>query len=215
MKYPLILFMVVMIMSFFSCKSSEQKFWGWFAKNEKKLYDFENNQAALFNELAKQMHKVNSDLTFEFGPKRDDGTREFVISANGIQSAFPYVEFLHNCAPQFEKWKIIKFRPARYPLNELTYENITIKADDIKFLLFKDENPEKVGIMLFIKGYNKINENKFRAIGFLFLDQALGEYDVEMIVGTIEFESIQSKNYDKSIPIKELAKNINAYFIKH
>src|SRR4051812_44636605 len=82
--------------------SPESDFWAWFKKEDVKLFAFESNQEAVFNSLDAAIHRVNPDLTFEFGPVQD-GRREFVISAGGIQSAFPAVESLHRAAPDLAR----------------------------------------------------------------------------------------------------------------
>ena len=66
----------------------ERVFWEWFQTNENALFDFEKDRERTFDRIAAEMHKLNSNLTFEFGPK-EDGRREFTISADGIRSAFP------------------------------------------------------------------------------------------------------------------------------
>lgn len=71
----------------------EQSFWAWFQNNQDFLFDFEKDQERVFDRLATEMHKVNPSLTFEFGPK-EDGRREFTISADGIRKAFPAVQAL-------------------------------------------------------------------------------------------------------------------------
>ena len=91
----------------------EAEFWKWFQDHEKELYDFEKDQQRVFGQLNGALAKVDADLTFEFGPKEQDGKREFVISAGGIRSAFPKVEALWLAAPKLERWVVIKFRPRR------------------------------------------------------------------------------------------------------
>ena len=67
MKKKLIL-LGVMIMGLFSCsfqKTDEEKFWNWFCKNSQMIYDFESNQEVIFDKIQEQLHKINSNLTFE------------------------------------------------------------------------------------------------------------------------------------------------------
>jgi hypothetical protein len=71
--------------------------------------NFESNQEAIFDELNRQLNKVNSDLTFEFGPILN-GKREFVVTADGIAAAFPAVEAHVQAAPTFDDWTIVAFR---------------------------------------------------------------------------------------------------------
>ena len=87
---------------------AEGTFWQWFIQNENRLHALEADQEVIFDEILAAMHKVHEDLTFEFSPISSDGQREFVISADGIQAAFPAVEALYQTAPKLERWKWIK-----------------------------------------------------------------------------------------------------------
>lgn len=184
----------------------ETEFWKWFQSHETELYDFEKDQAKVFASLNAAFKKISPDLTFEFGPKKSDGRREFVISAGGIKAAFPKVEALCAAAPKLDRWIVVKFRPRRKDINDLQYNDKKVKAEDVRYSLFKDEKPGKVGIMIFLPGYQKgAEKGDFGQIGYLFLDEALGEYDVEMKVGAIVFEERTSKYFAQSQPLAELA----------
>lgn len=200
-----------MAFSIFGAKasSSEDAFWKWFVKNEQRLFEFEVDQETIFDELTRMMKQVNSDLTFEFGPVRE-GKREFVVSAGGIKSAFPAVEALHDKAPTLPRWVWVKYRPRRLPLNDLEYGGKEIKADDVNYLLAKDG--DKVGVVLFFDGYNVEDKKTFAPIGYLFLDEALGEYAVETQVGFIEFQGRDSRYFSQSHPLKELPGQFDEHF---
>jgi hypothetical protein len=182
--------------------SGEETFWIWFAANEARLFSFEKNQEVIFDELGAQMKRVNADLTFEFGPVKN-GRREFVISAGGIRTAFPSVEALYNKAPSLQRWVWVKYRPRRLPINDLNYGGKSVKADDVRYLLTKDG--DKVGIVLFFDGYKETEKGIFGQIGYLFLDEALGEFSVETWVGFIEFHGHDSKYFAQSHPLRELS----------
>jgi hypothetical protein len=77
------LFMILSLLSGSARASAEDEFWKWFQSNEARLYTFESNREAVFDELAKKINAVNRDLTFEFSSVKKDGCREFVISAGG------------------------------------------------------------------------------------------------------------------------------------
>ena len=206
---------IILIMGFFSFKnadasSSEETFWKWFQKNENMIFHFENNQEKIFNELASQMNKINSDLTFEFGPIKSTGKREFVISAGGIKASFPNVESLYSTAPTLKNWVFIKYRPRRNPLNDLEYGGVSVSVEDVHYKMFKDN--DKVGIIVFLNGYNEEQKDIYGNISYLFLDEALGEYDIETKVGFIEFHGRESKYYEGAFPLKELANDFDAYF---
>ena len=181
--------------------SPEANFWTWFAANEAQLFSWESDRDAVFGRLAEAMAKVHPDLTFEFGPICE-GKREFVISAAGIKAAFPAVEALYAQAPPLKRWSWIKFRPRRPDLHDIEFEGKKVRADDVHFLLARDE--PKVGIVLFFDGYSDTEKTTFGQIGYLFLDEALGELAVETQVGFIEFQARDSKYFEHASPLAEL-----------
>nr|WP_293389359.1 hypothetical protein [Nevskia sp.] len=189
--------------------ASEDTFWQWFTKNDGRLFSFETNQEAIFDELSHEMGHVNRDLTFEFGPVLPSGQREFVISAGGIKSAFPSVEALYAKAPKLKHWVWVKFRPRRVPINDVEFGGKSIPAKDVHYLLAKDG--DKAGIVLFFDGYNEKEKTTFGQIGYLYLDEALGEYAVEMQVGFIEFQPRTSKYFSKAAPLSELRAHFDEY----
>lgn len=205
MTFILRITLTAMIFSLFTSKSKatpEEDFWGWFSKNDGMLFSFEKDQEKIFDRLAAEMKKVNSSLTFEFGPIKD-GKREFVISADGIKDAFPAVEQLYAAAPKLDRWIWIKFRPRRSPM-DIEYGEVKVKADDV----FCTVEPDgiKAGITLFIRGYQPEREKAYRGIAFLMLDQALGEYDVETKVGFIQTKDFSEKSELEKKPLKEVTK---------
>jgi len=157
-----------------------QNFWKWFQGNEGALFDFEKDRDRTFDRLSAEMHKVDPSLTFEFGPKQN-GHREFVISADGIRSAFPAVEALFAAAPKLPRWTFIKFRPRRPPY-DITYGGVSVHAAAV--LARAELHGATADITLFMPGYSDSN-SAYTAIAYLLLDQALGEYDVETRVGQV------------------------------
>ncbi|HEX8813673.1 MAG TPA: hypothetical protein VF742_16930 [Terracidiphilus sp.] len=181
--------------------STEDKFWKWFRKNEDTLFNFEQDQERIFDQLGSQMHEIHSSLTFEFSPI-ENNQREFVISADGIKDAFPAVEALYAAAPSLPRWKVIKFRPRREPA-DITYEALTVKASDV--LIRVEQNGGLIGLFVYVPGYTKEAHYKYAAIVYLMLDQALGEYEVETKVGGIRIDSIDRAE-GRTITLAELPK---------
>lgn len=201
----LVLLSLLTNMPIFAKETKEQVFWRWFVANEDRLFQFEKDQESTFDQLDNAMAKVHEDLTFEFGPVRTDGTREFVISAGGLKAVFPSVESLHRAAPELKRWKFIKYRQRRTPINDIEYGGVEVKAKEVHYAVFKDEAPGKIGIMLYLDGYAKgEKEGVLGQIGYLFLDEALGEFDVGTKVGTIVFFGRDSKYFERRRPLSEL-----------
>jgi hypothetical protein len=189
-----------------SGKTVEGRFWQWFAANEKQLFTFEANREVIFDELAAQLRRVHSDLTFEFGPT-DKNRREFIISAGGIQAAFPVVESLFATAPNLPRWTFIKFRPRRHPVMTIQFGGKEVAPADVGCEL--DHEGAKIAITLYFEASVAADESVMKNIGYLLLDEALGEYDVETRVGTIEFRVGHPKH---KIPnIQELAAEFDKF----
>jgi hypothetical protein len=68
--------------------------------------------------------------------------------------------------------------------------------------------------VLFFDGYNQNDKNTFGQIAYLFLDEALGEYAVEMQVGFIEYQSRQSKYFQQASPLVELPAHFDEFWAK-
>jgi hypothetical protein len=179
-------------------------FWQWFESHEAALFAFEQDQERVFQELNRALGAFHADLTFEFSPVVK-GRREFVISAAGLKSAFPAVEALHAAAPKLPRWIFIKFRPPRTPINDLEYGGKHVRARDVHYLLFADQNPKVLGVMVFLEGYDPAEKQSlWGQIGFLLLDEALGEYTMETKVGSVVFQSRDSKYFAQARPLAEL-----------
>ena len=179
---------------------SAQEFWKWFTEHDEELFNFETDRENVFDQLAKQLNKIDPNLTFEIGPVQN-GKREFVISAGGIKQAFPIVAALVDAAPGFERWQIIAFRPRRTTLNIVDFRGKRIHPKDVKFSLL--HNGKMAGIYLFIPGYRQ-DDSDIKQIGYLLLDDALGEYDVENRIGLVEMFPSEIETDDEQYPLSEL-----------
>jgi hypothetical protein len=189
-------------------EAPEQKFWKWFLRHEDEFFRFDSAAVAererLFDNLAAELRKVDGDLTFEFGPK--DEKREFVISADGLKRAFPAVAALVAAAPKLARWDVIGFRPRRPPCI-IEINGKRVDPSDVYFTLL--DNGKRAGIRLFVPGFSE-NEAGLKQMGYLFLDGALGEYDVETELGFIEVLPSNSKTEGERCPLADLPSKFDA-----
>lgn len=163
--------------------SAEAAFWEWFLQNDEAIWNFESAREVVFADLLKELHGVHPDLTFEIGPEQN-GVREFVVSAGGLKSAFPAVERLVAEAPPLGRWKLIKFRPRRSEIGTIEIGDIIIDPKAVMFTIEPDGT--KFGITLFLGKLHDFDKDIHTQIGFLVLDETLGEYDVETQVATLQ-----------------------------
>jgi len=183
--------------------NAEQEFWDWFVGHEAELFDLDPRQGdqreKVFDELAAQLSKVHRELSFELGP--NSARREFVISGSGIRDAFPSVTSLVAAAPTLPRWQFTAFRPRRSPVNVVEYKGRRIDPKDVQFTLLS--NGKMPGVRLFITGYTE-GDAAMKVIGYLLLDEALGEYDVAARLGMIAMHSPDSRTEGDRYTLAEL-----------
>lgn len=182
-------------------------FWQWFSSHEAEYFNLDTAhddalRESRFDDLSAHLQEVNPELTFEFGPV-EGGRRDLVLSAGGVRRAFPAVEALAKAAPALPHFKIVAFRPRRSPLYGIEMQGVTIKPSEVRVRM--QPEGDKIGLVLYLKGYREEEKDTYAQLGFLLLDQALGERDVETRVGTIAFEALGPEPPAGSLPAAELA----------
>ena len=179
--------------------NAEERFWEWFQRHQEELLDFEQDRERLFDLLNEALARVEPRLTFEFGPK--EAKREFVISAGGIKDAFPAVISLVKAAPTLTDWRVTAFRPRRMPLNVITFRDKSVDPQEVQFSLL--DNGKTAGIRLFIPHFTD-DDSDWKQLGYLLLDDALGEYDVEVRLGLIRMYPPEAATSEKRYPFRDL-----------
>jgi hypothetical protein len=174
-------------------------FWEWFSEHEDMLLDCEANQEVIFDQLAAELQKVDPDLTFEIGPH--ERGREFVISAGGIKRAFPAVASLVDAVPPLARWQVTAFRPRRTPTSIVEFRGKRVALRDVQFTLL--DNGKTAGLYLFIPGFRE-DDADLKQIGYLLLDEILGEYDVESRLGLIKMLSPDAQTEGRRHALAEL-----------
>lgn len=192
-------------------ETKEARFWRWFAEHEAQLYDLEKDRDRVFNLVGTALSKVQRDLTFEFsGIRKDSGVREFVVSADGIRSAFPAVEKLVAVAPAFPRWRVVAFRqPSKLDGKQtLTMDGIEIQMDDV--LVAIEPQADLYGLTVYLPEFRETPGRSFEKAAYILLDMALGEYAVETRIGTIEIAG-PSPFASNLIPLTELSRYIETH----
>ena len=188
---------------------AQGKFWDWFIQHEEELYEFDPGREAererIFDQVATELQKCDPDLTFEFGPKQR--RREFVISASGMKSAFPAVVSLVNAAPTLNRWQVTAFRPRRIPPDVVEFRSKRVHPKDVQFSLL--DNGKTAGMYLFIPGYQE-DDADLKQIGYLLLDEAIGEYDVETRLGPIKMFPPDAPTDGERYPLTDLPARFDA-----
>jgi hypothetical protein len=178
-----------------------QSFWHWFRDREHDLFYLERDRERVFADLSAALRPIHPDLVFEFSMEHN-GQREFVISAGGLKAAFPAVMALAAAAPTLPRWKVVAFRQSR-GLGAVQFGGTVIRGEDLRVLA--DPAVGKVDVDLLIPNYRPTPQSVYEQIGFLLMDQALGEYIVATCIGGVGFASLPSVVPDRAITLTELA----------
>ena len=185
--------------------SPETRFWRWFQKNDEELFGMKSPQDRIFTALVGQILRVDRNLLFEFGPEID-GRREFVLSAGGFKSSFPAVVALADAAPQLSRWIITRFRPRRAEITEVQFGGTAVVPDAVTVAVLP--GIPYVDIIVFLGG-DGMDEQTRGQFGFLFLDQALGEFDVATYVGNVEFKPLSEPSPAPKIPLRAFVREFD------
>ena len=182
----------------------ERQFWEWFVLNSAELATVKTGKERVCSELDKLLTNVEKGLTWEFGPSVE-GVREFTISADGNKELFPRVKKLAAAAPVLPKWKVHALRQRRIiRAMTLTIDGDTVKAEDMRVLVVPEG--AKVGVTVYVPGLKDSNKKRAMEQGFLLLDFALGEEDMELRVSSIDFLPLPDAEKARDLkPFTELA----------
>jgi hypothetical protein len=181
--------------------SPEARFWRWFGENESRMFTFEGNQDQNVSDLLRELRRINESLTFEIGSEKE-GTREFIVSADGHRSAFPSVIRLVESAPLLPRWRITKFRPRRTDPCLIGMGDQEFSSDDV--LVSLELEGTRIGVSLYLGDEDHFDEEVVGRVGFILLDYTLGEYDVESLVGTVSFYPKQEANRPTALSLRDL-----------
>ncbi|TWT25390.1 hypothetical protein [Planomicrobium sp. CPCC 101110] len=181
-------------------------FWQWFEANGQSYYDLSDDKTEkLLYQLDKKIRKVNQDLAWEFSAELVDGKREFTVSADGIVEAFEDVIDLVKAAPELPDFEIVPFRQPREEEFSAECNGVKLTMDDIFYSHEIGEETKLIHLCLYIRGLTAENEEDYISLAFVLLDTAIGEYNVGMNVGEIEFERYKYNKGAKPLDtLKEL-----------
>lgn len=159
------------------------EFWREFLRIEEAVFGGDGPAV----ELRRLIECVHPDLELDIGPI-EAGRRNIVISAGGIRDAFPAVEALAEGAPPLSRWNVVRYRQRHRIGGDITFQGLSLSPGNIRFEISADG--PGAGIVLFMPGYTRQEHSRYLTLALLMLDALLGEYDVEMKLGSIVIEPL-------------------------
>ena len=160
--------------------STVAKFWAWFAANAGRIRAVppeDLGRSKEYGELSAQIEKVHKRVKCEMETAGgDDAEWTLVLSADGEERLFPFVETIVAGAPaSIPGWRVRKFR-SRSPVEgiSLQFGPHKLSAEDV----YVQAAPVggRLGLTLYVRGLTPENGGLLRAVDIL-LDHTIGEYD--------------------------------------
>ena len=161
-------------------------FWQWFSANSPMLLAMDKPHEPTMSALHNRLKAIHSDLVFEFEIRRSP--RAFVVSADGNRQLFSTVLDVVKQAPDLPGWTVLAFRQPGPTNVTIEMGSVRLGPDDIWFTA--EPHAGRIGIRLFVRGYDDASKGPIQRALFLLLDNALGEFLTETAIGYIEYESL-------------------------
>lgn len=179
-------------------KDNDGEFWKWVGGHVSELRAVKTGEEPVVNELSAELDKAAPGLVFELGVGSDPF--EFIISADGAKERFDAVKRLAGKAPTIPGLKVIAFRPRKEIDGfEMHLGELKLAAAEVKYLSGVEKDG-KLSIDLYIEGYDATTEDAVKRAGFVLLDSAIGEFDMETRIGGIEFHGAPAPAGAKPLP---------------
>lgn len=198
------------------------EFWTWFVEHESRLREIKLDSSGAVSEanmgriieLGEACTKIDDDLSLEIEEESDSPFRKLVISANGISDVFPVVEAVVDSSPALPHWLVVKYRQRQKVFHPLSLKGRTVKPEQVRFGVAHNKSTGEFGIYIFMPGYSPTEREIWQHIGFIFLDLALGEFDVATKVRCVEFEDERALPGVQRVTIEELPRVFDHLFSK-
>ena len=180
-------------------------FWKWFAEHAPAL-KAEPDLQKVMETVSNETEKIDPGLIGEIAV--DGDKRQLVLSADGNRELFPLVQATYAARPaQLEGWSVVAFRPRAKANDGMTIElaGNKITPRDVKFVATPTEH--KLDVVVFIPGFTTVDE--MGSLGFVLLDHAVGEYDMETKIAGVDFAGLD-KAPASAKPLTELPAQVDA-----
>lgn len=178
--------------------SAVDDFWYWFEYEHAVLADPE--RAAEGQEaLSYWLGRIDRGLSFELDTSKR--RKRLVISADGNVQLFRRVELMVEQAPKVRGWKLVAFRQKTRRLTAVQVDPVVIDPETLFFDLYRDG--ARIGVVFYLPEFLPEHQESYRLAAMRLLCQAVGEWDVGMEIGFVDFDNQQVRDMQFSRPFAE------------
>jgi len=202
------------MLGLFKKGDSIETFWKWFATNEKKYRNFQDDPDKYLTELLVKVKKIAGGLAVELEPPQD-GVINMTISADGDKNLFPTVEKIVENAPKLDGWRIFAFRQ-RMPTDKV--KGMILKAQDHeldpnKMKFYPIVSGDTLDIIVYADHVTNENKSNVAYGCLMLLDNLLGEYDCVRKVRNYDFHTMPTDRdlLSELKPLVEIASYVDNF----
>jgi len=156
-------------------KESIEKFWDWWQRHRTEFDALVTPESPFWDRALRQLQRLDGRLWFELSePGNED--REFVITAEGHQDAFPLVGEIVEFSPKISGWRFIPLKPPMGFDFTTRYEGILFKPREMGFIPLKGRRGSNaVSLRIAIPNLGVASERQAYNAVAVILDTGLGE----------------------------------------
>lgn len=171
--------------------STVAKFWAWFGANAAALKAVPTKELAhskQYAQVSDQLAKCHRRLKPEIDTAKEGEDWTLVITPDGEERLFPFVEQITSAAPPIPGWKVRAFRSrASVDGSSIEFGPHKLSTDDI-FATVQTTEPGKLAVTLFVRGLAE-TPGLGRAAEILY-QHAIGEYDAVKVVTKLDTQPL-------------------------
>lgn len=188
-----------------------REFWNWFRSNEDRLWNLQDGNDPVLDEMQAELTKYRQGLYVEVSDE-EDGVREIIIHTAGKKALFKDVEALVNAAPSIERWSVIALKPPRGFDFVFDSEGLTLEPSQMWFRsLSTSGDRSALGLLIFVP-LSKVDQAVKDAVVTV-LETGLGERlaaDIEHI----EVEPVPADR-EQLLPLDALLDYVRKFRERH
>lgn len=186
-----------------------ESFWEWYSTNSQRILDLID--ASRIQELTPEIQEKSAELlprlSWVFGPG-ENGGHSFTVTGEGDTSRQFLAEQCRLMAPSLPGWTFYGSRQASDAESVRSWaisigETKSIDAESMFVLPSIDEEAERIDLCIWHEGLAHVPDDHHWQIAFLFLDEVLGEFGTQLMIGKVDFRECRQEA--GAFPIPDLA----------
>lgn len=199
-------------------KKQIREFWKWFSENEKRFWNYnENNSHNFLLEIQEKLSfckdQDDNEFSLEFAEVSPE-IKRLEISPNAVVELFDPVMKIVNAAPEIAGWQFVAFRqPSPMPF-ALHFQKMEFDTANMSFQPFEDDDDE-LNLTIYGEGFSKYlkeNETEFYHYALTTINNAIGEYNCVMRVKGYDFLDTSEIGDEEVYPLEELPDFLEGYY---